>query len=299
MTTDSLVLELQQLASTKATDVTDLLRKALVVARKLKLKDFDKWIGHELHGYGDQEVPRYRVITAELKAHNPFHGLIPFIIPKKEISDLVCVVHLNQPIEGVVSALGKSENGFLTIPLAPQQVQVLMEMQGFGPLHPVRTVSSSQLDQVVDGVRNTVLEWALRLEAEGILGEGMTFSEREKEKASAANSISIQNFQGILGDVSGSSVQQTITSTVTQGNWNELQGRLDELGLPKEDIENLKAALKADDQPKDASKLGTRVAAWLGSAISKAAGGSLKVGVAVASKVLPSLILSYYGLGEH
>ena len=36
---------------------------------------------------------------------------------------------------------------------------------------------------ILDAVRNAVLKWSLTLEAEGIIGEGMSFSPVEREKA--------------------------------------------------------------------------------------------------------------------
>ena len=56
----SLVLELQQEALSKDTSVTDLLRKALVVARKLEIADFETWINAELNGFVEGvKVPAY------------------------------------------------------------------------------------------------------------------------------------------------------------------------------------------------------------------------------------------------
>ena len=41
---DGIVLELQREAMDKNADVESLLRKAYVIARKLKLSDFEEWI---------------------------------------------------------------------------------------------------------------------------------------------------------------------------------------------------------------------------------------------------------------
>ncbi|HBP87483.1 MAG TPA: hypothetical protein DD706_07295 [Nitrospiraceae bacterium] len=41
--------------------IADLLRKALVVARKLGLKEFEWWVAKELSGYEEtKDVPQYR-----------------------------------------------------------------------------------------------------------------------------------------------------------------------------------------------------------------------------------------------
>ncbi len=45
--TDSIILELQELAADSNIDVSDLLRKCLIIATKLRLEDFKMWIQHE------------------------------------------------------------------------------------------------------------------------------------------------------------------------------------------------------------------------------------------------------------
>lgn len=46
-----IVIELQQEALKSDFDILNLLRKAYLVARKLKLNEFEKWIDSELNGY--------------------------------------------------------------------------------------------------------------------------------------------------------------------------------------------------------------------------------------------------------
>ena len=70
-----LVLELQRSALNSNTSVTELLRMALVVARKLKIKEFEQWVELELKGYPDiNEVPEYRILSGQLVAQNRFRG---------------------------------------------------------------------------------------------------------------------------------------------------------------------------------------------------------------------------------
>lgn len=59
-------------------------------------------------------------------------------------------------------------------------------------------MSHSEIAGIIDSVRNILLEWSLKLEKDGILGDGITFSKEEKEKASTVN-YHIQNFSGVLG----------------------------------------------------------------------------------------------------
>jgi len=69
---DGIVLELQKEALNKDADIELLLRKAYVIAKKLKLKDFEEWVQLEQNGYGIKEVPEYRYIKGQIKARNPY-----------------------------------------------------------------------------------------------------------------------------------------------------------------------------------------------------------------------------------
>jgi len=52
----SLVLELQQHALDKGTDVNELLKKAYVVAFKLNLRAFKSWCEAEMNGYINRKM---------------------------------------------------------------------------------------------------------------------------------------------------------------------------------------------------------------------------------------------------
>ena len=72
----SLVTELQREALDGSVRAADLLRKALVVARKLKIKNIQPWLKSELDGYSEsEEVPEYRWVNGEIKAWNPYNGI--------------------------------------------------------------------------------------------------------------------------------------------------------------------------------------------------------------------------------
>jgi len=65
----SLIDELQLDASDGSVSVSDLLRKALVVAAKLGVSDIPEWINKELSGYHDGDtLPSYRIVHGAIKA---------------------------------------------------------------------------------------------------------------------------------------------------------------------------------------------------------------------------------------
>lgn len=292
----SVVLDLQALASESKSNLTDLLRKALLVATKLNLASFLEWIECELHGYGDAaEVPKYRRAYAQLKADNPYHGQVPFILNDERAIEKLCSVEMREPIANVLDLLN-SDSATFQLTLTPAAVEVLMKIQNSDvPLYPIRIIPRSEIAGIPEAVRTAILEWALRLEREGIVGEGISFTEVERERA--ASQIKIENFQGILGNVSHSAVTQHLDMTVRHGDIESLKRYLREQGIAPVDLDDLEVALREDEVPEDRKKLGARVSDWLGTMMRKAAEGSWAISLETAGNLLSTAIWAFYGRG--
>ena len=291
-----LVLQLQQLATDNNTDIMELLRKALLVAAKLGLRPFRDWANQELQGYGTSHVPEYRHVHAELKVDNPYHGLIPFLIDDKEMMEAICNVPIQEPIGSLVDLMEirYEDKGHLRVPMSPQQKLILMRMQdNFVQLEPVRTIGRNQVAAILDAVRTKILNWSLQLEADGVIGEGMTFSAEEKQRAQS--SITIENFQGIIGDVSSSTVTQNLNMPVRRGDFASLRAYLSEHRVSAEDIDGLERAIDADPTPASSEPFGDNVSAWIGKMVSKAATGAWQVGLGAASGLLSTVLKAYFG----
>ena len=77
----SIVLELQNEVTKSDCDIVNVLRRAHLIAVKLNLKEFDKWISCELNGYKEGDIiPEYRKVKGILKAFYQFKGWIPVTI---------------------------------------------------------------------------------------------------------------------------------------------------------------------------------------------------------------------------
>lgn len=295
---ESLILEIQRLALDKNIEIADLLRQALLVATKLSLNEFRKWVECELYGYKETPVPSYRKVRAELRLNNPFHGLIPFGFGDAELADIFLNLEIIQPIGSIINLVGeqKPDKTGPIASLTPEQEDYIIKIQGEFSLPPVRTVSRNQFVALVDAVRTKILEWSLDLESQGILGEGMSFSSAEKLKAATTTSIQIQNFQGVLGNIENGTLVQDLNMKVKKGDFNSLRDYLDKLNIEKDDIDELQVALDADSIPNSSKSFGTKVAAWIGKMIQKSATGTWQIGIEIAGSVLASAIAKYYGL---
>ena len=200
--------DLIALAGDPAVKTTDLLRKAKVVARILKQAEWATWIDHELRGYPDDaKLPSYRVIRCELKARNPFRGLIPIIIDHPEFAEAVSTCSIGQPISGLEDVAIPGKNVSMVLP--PEMMAMLMKDLNLD-MEPVRVVGGNQIRALVDVVRDQLLTWALDLAEAGIEGGEMPSSPQPL----APVTIRIEGgFNGgqLMVSSPGGQQQQTIT----------------------------------------------------------------------------------------
>lgn len=210
-----IVLELQREALDKTVHVSDLLRKSLLVARKLKVNDFESWILSELNGYpNNSSIPEYRWLYGEIKVFNPYNGAwlpIMFQESQSEIYLSLTKRPCNQAIVEIDNLISKTKNGHLGMPFSTEIQAKLMKSINYFESPPVLIVPESQLHGIIDTVRTTIIEWALRLEEEGIMGENLSFSDEDRKAAShiVINVGSMSNSQ-IQADTSRS--QQSLTT---------------------------------------------------------------------------------------
>lgn len=228
LTPVSLVIELQKEALDSSIRVSDLLRKALVVAIKLDLDEFQKWIKFELNGYGvKNKIPEYRHVKGSLRVHDPYYGLKPVYFSNPEHAKKYSTMLFNQPISELEGDIENPKDGVLIVEFNKRIEKILME--SISPplgLQPVLMISLSDILRIIDAIRNIILEWALNLEKDGILGNEMTFTSEEKATASVVT-YNIQNMiQSQIQHDTTSSVQSTVVQNI---NFEELTKYLSEL----------------------------------------------------------------------
>jgi hypothetical protein len=204
----SLVEELQRDALAPQVSLVDLLRKALVVAKKLGVTDFESWLTNELNGYPESSdyklYPDYRILHGEIQAPVP-GGYVPVLFRGGQNAARLNEVYSRMPTARPIAeleSLVEAHPGGLILSYTPEVRLQLMKGSG-SPLPPGLHVPTHQLIGVLNAVRNIVLEWALRLENDGIVGTGMSFSTAEKATASTIN-YHVNNF---YAPVTGSAIQ--------------------------------------------------------------------------------------------
>jgi len=108
-----------------------------------------------------------------------------------EFYNELCNPSIGQRISELVAlAQNPDNNSTLCMYLSPKTESFLVAK--LGGRTPVQLyISSASIKGIIEAVQDIILRWALKLEEDGILGEGMTFSKQEKAIASSHNHYNI------------------------------------------------------------------------------------------------------------
>lgn len=179
---NSIVLQLQQDLFSDKCDLLNALRKAHIIAVKLKLSEFDKWISDELNGYTTEHcIPQYRKIRCSLKAFNPYYGWIPAMIPNDDMETVICDRFIPNSISSLIDLYNRDSSSGCTIPFSGEIIQNLNKLFN-APIQMqfALFIDKSCIKEIIEHVKDTLLQWTLKLEEMGILGEDLKFTEKEK-----------------------------------------------------------------------------------------------------------------------
>lgn len=179
---DSIVLELQKDSLDRSVHITDLLRKALLVSKKLKIKDIEQWLDSELNGYTTKKIPDYRVVYGEVKAFNPYRGWIPVMVPDPKWSDMLRSQNIYLSVSQIEDLARNTKKGFFIAKYSSQQANIIMDLMG-EDFEPALHIPTHQLIRIIDVTKTKIMDFALDLESRGIMGEGLLFSTREQKLA--------------------------------------------------------------------------------------------------------------------
>jgi len=209
----SLVNELQEVAESQ--DILTVLRKAKRVCGKLNRNDILDWIKSEMEGY-EGEVPKYRQVECLLYFHGegipagwgfvksgmfPVHNFPSISLPVR-----CSLVSFHEAV---------TSKQQLYLPTSQEIKNVLVSNLSYEELQRTMLymhVPDVEVKRILQAVRDVVLDWAIKLEQEGVLGEGHSFTDDEKEKAARVQIILGDNAvvgaigQGSTGDATVSEV---------------------------------------------------------------------------------------------
>lgn len=192
----SVIDELQSDALDPKVNVSDLLRKAYLIAKKLGLTDFEKWIRNELNGYAKiGPYPEYRKLQGYVGVYSPFHGWQPVTFQDATEAEVLSSRSNAQSISEIEALISVDEQkGPISLPY-PHEIGIRLMNTIGSPTPPVLLIDKAELERILNAVRNALLDWALKLSEENIQASGISFTPQDKIKASEFG-YTVNNFFG-------------------------------------------------------------------------------------------------------
>ena len=114
--------------------------------------------------------------------------------------------------------------------------------------------------------------------------------------AAAATQIAQQIIYGNVTSVSTVGDGSRIAIAIVERDAQGLVDDLSKSGLPEADAKELAELASAEEPESKTEPMGPKVRDWLVNNIKKAANGTWKMGVSVATDVIKEALLKYYGL---
>ncbi len=178
----------------------------MVIARKLDIPTFASWVSNELNGYDQpDDIPPYRSIRTILEAQDRWGHWLPVVFKQSKLLDLITTVPLLDSTAHIEELLRLSNKatarGRIQFEFAPEQTDLIMTQFTRGML-PRRSAQHHDLKAILEIVKTRLLDWSLKLEKDGVFGEGMTFSREEKDRAAT-----VQNTTFNIGSMTQSQIQ--------------------------------------------------------------------------------------------
>jgi len=166
----SAVITLPEQALDRSVAVSDLLRKALVISKKLGLDEFLQWTEQELSGYrGNLEVPEYRKVGGSVKYWNPYHGWCPIVFSDPDFAAQCSERQVGQSIPELEQLMNETGDSPLHMPFPEKPERLLMQSIDI-PIETKATLFSprTEIVRIIEQERTIILNWALKLEEEGL-----------------------------------------------------------------------------------------------------------------------------------
>jgi hypothetical protein len=235
----SIILELQQDSLEPTQSVSTLLRKALLVATKLDLKDAINWIEKELSGWSPEEfdsAPKWRSVKGEVVVKKPYQGWVPVMFANPDDAKVLSERIINLPATELEALVAHDKGkGSLLMRFHPEAEIRLQKAIGADlPIQIKLTVASAK--RILEEIRNNILRWSLELEKAGIKGENLTFTQAERQHAHGVQIHFHSNAQiGHIGDNSGTENiiigNMPISSTAISDAVAEIRKHINQLNL--------------------------------------------------------------------
>ena len=304
----SLLKEIRDAAVDANVPIANVLRKCAVLGAQLKNNDLRDWALQELNGYKDgNDLPEYRKVMAPLKGDfaGPFqsgytNAPVPAMLLPAELQDRARIARFPAGMASLESLL-EGESEYVTIEWPGDWV---LWAQGKGKFEMTLTaarqvVGVSAIVDMIDTIRNRVLEFCLRLEEE--MPEFMEDDDPSPTDAVESAATQVFNQVFVYGSVTGnianaSPAAEQLTLDIKQGDLSGLTKALREVGVPPGEVDSLKNAIEEDGE--SGGNVGRIATDWFKRAKQTVASGTWSLAKGATIATISRAIQSFLGLGS-
>ena len=305
-----LLHEIQTSVVQEGANLGSVLLKLRLLAARLGSEPLGEWIKHESEGYPrDAEIPSYRVVGVSYRGtfSGPFgsgirNAQIPGYLVEKFAGEKWTKHEIREGIAAIDELVRSSADGDGTLGIDASNLILLLQGKVYADYacNDVQgTISRAALTELQYAVRSRILELTLELEKSIPAAAEITFGSPEssnKFNSEKVNQISQQIIYGNVTTISSSGAGSQINVAIGERDNTAFIEYLVNAGISKGDASELADIVAAEEPSSTEEPLGAKAKAWLVKNIRKAADGTWKIGVSVATKVLTEAALKYYGL---
>ena len=164
-------------------DIVSILRKTLVLAKKLNLSDLEILIKSELNWYDNKgKIPKYRIVKGNrIVWWNPYHGWILANIDNDKLFDLLTTIKIYESI----SVIEKFAQRWAVVCLSTEYMSRFMNISTEYKVQ----VAKKPFINIIEYLKNFILETCIDLEKEWINGNWISFSNKEVQVAKNIPSV--------------------------------------------------------------------------------------------------------------
>lgn len=303
-----LLLELQTAVLQGSAEIAPVLLKLRLLAARLGSQPLADWVKYESEGYpSDVKVPDYRGIGVSYTAtfFGPFGSSItnapisPYLI-EKYAGKSWTHYEMRESVAAIDELLANSEKGGSLHVEASNLILLLQGKiyKGYACNAVSGTIARSALAAIRHAVLSRVLELTLEIEKSVPEASSVSLDDSGQLSNSTAGKTTQITHQIIYGNYTSVSATggSKITVQIGERDVKALASYLESVGISQQDAQEI-ANLAAREEPESvAEPMGPKVRGWLVRNIKKAATGTWKIGVAVATDVIKEALLKFYGL---
>ncbi|MFC3230358.1 hypothetical protein ACFOGJ_24125 [Marinibaculum pumilum] len=305
-----LLHEIQASVLDADTAVSGILLKLRFLAARLGSHPLEDWVKYETDGYPkDVPVPNYRALRVSYTStwSGPFgsgikNAPIPSYLIDKHCGSRWIHWEMRQSIAAIDALMASTKEDNVHLRIDASDLILLLQgkmYEGYACNAVEGRISPAAVEAIRATVRSRILELTIELEKsvpDSIsVALGAPVPEMPKDSEAVTHIVN-QTIYGNYSGVTNTGSVNNMHVSIARGDGDAVVHELARMGIAEEDARDFLRAL-ADDGPQEIERpFGTRATEWLGRNISKAANGTWKIGVAVATAVLQEAALRYYGL---